>query len=228
MSCAFIAESRPAMSQLALPLGMDPDTQPRRIVVGQANAGVIEAFDRADGWPFRTAILFGPPRSGKSLLAHWFVDSGRGDAVDDADRIDETDLFHRWNRAQEGCRPLLLTTSTDSLGTAEPDGWRITLPDLASRLGAALRLDIGAPDDAMMAELIAAHAEARGLAIGDEGARYLATRGERSHLAAERIVATIDRLSLERKHAPGPAIWREALEVVLEEELSGPSQPRLL
>ncbi len=199
------------MSQLALPLGMDHGAQPRRIVIGPANAGAIEAFDRADGWPFRTAILFGPPRSGKSLLARWFVESGRGDVVDDADRIDETELFHRWNRAQEGCRPLLLTAAA-----GDAAGWRIALPDLASRLGAALRLDIGAPDDDMMAGLIAAHAEARGLAIAEDGARYLATRGERSHLAAERIVAAIDRLSLERKHAPGPAIWREALE-----ELSG-------
>jgi chromosomal replication initiation ATPase DnaA len=210
------------MSQLALPLGIGLDTPPRRIVVGPANAAAIAAFDRADGWPFRTAILFGPSRAGKSLLAQWFADSGRGDAVDDADRIDETELFHRWNRAQAGCRPLLLTAATDHAG-----GWHITLPDLASRLGTALRLDIGAPDDAMMAELIAAHAEARGLAIGADGARYLATRGERSHRAAERIVATIDRLSLERKHAPGPAIWREALALVAE-ELSDPSQPRLL
>ncbi len=203
------------MSQLALPLGLDHGAQPRRIVVGQANADVIEGFDHADGWPFRTAILFGPPRSGKSLLAQWFVESGRGDAVDDADRIDETALFHRWNRAQEGCRPLLLSAANE--------GWKVRLPDLASRLGAALRLDIGAPNDEMMAGLITAHAEARGLAIGEDGARYLAARAERSHLAAERIVATIDRLSLERKQAPGMAIWRDALEA-----LSGSDQPRLL
>lgn len=203
------------MSQLALPLSLDHGAQPRRIVVGQANASAIEAFARADSWPFRTAILFGPPRSGKSLLAQWFVANGRGDAVDDADRLDETELFHRWNRAQEGCRPLLLTAANDA--------WQITLPDLASRLGAAQRLDIGAPDDAMMVGLIAAHAEARGLTIGEDGARYLAARAERSHLAAERLVATIDRLSLERKQAPGMAIWREALE-----EVSGPNQPRLL
>jgi hypothetical protein len=210
------------MSQLALPLGMDHAAQPRRIVVGHANAEAIEAFDRADSWPFRTAILFGPPRSGKSLLADWFIESGRGDAVDDAERIDETELFHRWNRAQEGCRPLLLTATTVETNGIT-GGWRITLPDLASRLGAALRLDIAEPDDGMMTDLIVAHAQAHGLAIGEEGARYLATRGERSHVAAEYIVATIDRLSLERKHAPGPAIWREALE-----EISGPSQPRLL
>jgi chromosomal replication initiation ATPase DnaA len=206
------------MSQIALPLGIALGSQPRRIIVGEANAGVIEAFAHAESWPFGTAILFGPPRSGKTLLAQWFVASGRGAAVDDADCVEEAELFHRWNRAQADGRSLLLTATIGG-----PDGWQIALPDLASRLAAALRLDIGAPDDAMMAELIAAHAEARGLAIGDDGARYLATRGERSHVAAERVVAAVDRLSLERKQAPGPAIWREALE-----EMSGPIQPRLL
>jgi len=206
------------VTQIALPLGIAPGSQPRLIVIGQANEAVVEAFAHTTNWPFGTAILFGPPRSGKSLLASWFTGSGRGDAVDDADRVEETGLFHRWNRAQQLARPLLLTATSGGAGD-----WKIALPDLASRLAAALRLDIGAPDDAMMTELIAAHAEARGLAIGDDGARYLATRGERSHLAAERLVATVDRLSLERKAAPGPAIWREALE-----ELSGPSQRRLL
>ncbi len=203
------------MGQIALPLGINPGSQPRRIVVGNANAGVVEAFARTDSWPFRTAILFGPPRSGKSLLAHWFVEQGHGEAVDDADRMDETELFHRWNRAQQAGHALLLTASAVAgEGEGGAGGWQIALPDLASRLGAALRLDIAAPDDAMMAELIAAHAEARGLAIGEDGPRYLALRAERSHLAIERLVATIDRLSLERKQAPGQAIWREALEVL--------------
>lgn len=207
------------MSQFALPLGPASRGDAGRIVVGNANAAAVEACAHADGWPFRTAILFGPQRSGKSLLARWFGQSGFGEAVDDADLMDETELFHCWNRAQEAARPLLLTATARQDG----EGWRIVLPDLASRLGAALRLDIGVPDDAMLADLIAAHAEARGLALHDEGLRYLASRCERSHVGAEQLVATIDRLSLERKQAPGPAIWREALE-----ELSGETQPRLL
>ncbi len=205
------------MSQIALPLSIGPGGGPARIVVGNANAGVVEAFGAVASWPFRTAVLQGPARSGKTLLARWFVENGLGEAVDDADQMDETALFHRWNRAQEAATPLLLTVA------AREGGWKVTLPDLASRLGAALLLEIGAPDDAMMAELIAAHAEARRLALGEEGTRYLAARATRSHMGAERVVATIDRLSLERKVAPGPAIWREALA-----ELSGISQPRLL
>ncbi len=205
------------MSQIALPLGSLAAPAASRIVVGSANAAAIEAFAHAAEWPFRTAVLFGSPRSGKSLLARWFAMSGAGEAIDDAAALDETDLFHRWNRAQEAGTPLLL------VGRGEEGDWSIALPDLRSRLGAALRLSLGTPDEAMLAELIAVHAEQRGLALGADAAAYLVPRIERSHIAVERIVATIDRLSLERKQAATLAIWREALE-----EVSGPGQPRLL
>jgi chromosomal replication initiation ATPase DnaA len=204
------------MSQIALPLSAAMSGSDR-IVVGPANAGILDACRASATWPFRTAILSGPRRSGKSLIARWFVAEGRGEAIDDADQLDETELFHRWNRAQESATPLLLVN-----GLADGQ-WRIRLPDLASRLGAALQLRIGAPDDAMLAELIALHAEARGFALGPDAAAYLVPRCERSHIAIERLVATIDRISLERKVPPTQGIWRDALE-----ELIGPREPRLL
>lgn len=202
------------MSQIALPLA--GGAGPSRIVAGNANSAVIEAFANPAAWPFRTAVLSGPPRAGKSLLARWFGESAKGAVVDDADTIDETELFHHWNRAQESGTALLLVSN------ATEGAWKITLPDLASRVGAALHLEIGAPDDAMLAELIALHAEMRGLVLDDSAAAYLVPRCERSHLGVERLVSEIDRLSLERKVPPSMAIWREALEVV-----SGPQQPRL-
>lgn len=203
------------MSQIALPLIPGGAGAPSRIVIGNANRHVIEALAAAASWPFRTAILAGPPRSGKSLIARWFAQSGAGEAIDDADQVDETELFHRWNRAQESGTPLLLVT-----GAA--DGWNIALPDLRSRLGAALHLEIGTPDDEMLGELILLHAELRALALGPDAIAYLAPRAERSHMGAERLVAAIDRLSLERKQAPTLSIWRDALEEIL-----GPQEPRL-
>ena len=205
--------------QIALPLGV-ADRAPPRIVIGNANAAVVEALGRAAQWPFRTAVLTGPPRAGKSLVARWFAESGRGDSIDDADRCDEAELFHRWNRAQQSGRPLLLVSS------AGENGWRIALPDLASRIGAALRLEIDAPDDAMLAELIALHAEMRSFTLDDSATAYLVPRCERSHMGAEKLVAAIDRLSLERMQPPTLVVWREAIE-----ELTGggaPRQPRLL
>jgi hypothetical protein len=210
------------MRQIALPLAAA--SGPSRIVVGTANAAVLDAFSQAGNWPFGTALLRGPPRSGKSLLARWFAEQGLGEVVDNAETVEETALFHRWNRAQESGRPLLLV--------GDASDWRIGLPDLASRLGAALRLAIGAPDDAMLTDLIALHAEQRGLALDESAAAYLVPRCERSHMGAERLVEAIDRLSLERKVAPTMAIWREALESVSADGSSGQDigqgGPRLL
>ena len=205
------------MSQIALPLTSAESAGPARIITGKANATAIEALANPSAWPFRTAVLSGPPRSGKSLLARWFAGEGKGEALDDADTLDETELFHRWNRTQESGTPLLLVSN---LGAGS---WRIALPDLASRIGAALHLEVGAPDDAMLAELIALHAEMRGLVLDDAAAAYLVPRCERSHRGVERLVAEIDRLSLERQVPPTMAIWREALEA-----LGGAQLPRLL
>ena len=208
------------MSQIALPLRAGQGS-PRHISIGNDNRAVLEALQVARTWPFRTAVLNGPPRSGKSLIAALFADSdpqqGGGEAIDDADALDETDLFHRWNRAQESGTPLLLVRSS-----GEGD-WRISLPDLASRIAAAQPLEIGTPDDEQLASLIGIHAQQRALALGPDAAEYLVPRTERSHLAVERLVETIDRLSLERKVAPTLGIWREALEA-----LHGPAEPRLL
>ena len=203
------------MSQIALPLSMRRASDPARIVVGNANSAAIDALSKPSAWPYHTAVLTGPPRSGKSLLARWAQVQGSVEAIDDADRMDEAELFHRWNRTQEGGRPLLLIASRSP--------WSIALPDLRSRIGAALHLEIGQPDDDMLATLIQSQAEARGLALGEGALTYLAPRLERSFAGVEAVVAAIDRLSLERKAPPTLAVWRDALEAV-----QGAEQPRLL
>ncbi|KPL66976.1 ATPase [Erythrobacter sp. SG61-1L] len=203
------------MSQIALPLRGGLGAGPARIVVGNANAPIFDALATPQNWPFRTAILAGAPRSGKSLIARWFAEQGVGEAVDDADRMDETELFHRWNRAQESGTPLLLTTGNE--------GWDIALPDLRSRMGAALNLELGEPDDDMAAALILAHAQLRGLVLGEGATTYLVPRAERSFAGIEKLVAAIDRISLERKQPATLSIWRDALEAVV-----GAEQPRLL
>jgi len=206
------------MSQIVLPL-TPVSNSPSRIVIGAANAHVADALGRPEAWPFRTAVLTGPPRSGKSLLARWFAATGpqdiRREVIDDAHRMDETALFHRWNRAQEEGTALLIVAG-------EPP-WNIALPDLRSRLGAALQLEVGPPDDAMAAELFAVLAEQRALPLGADAADYLVPRAGRSWADIEKLIAAIDRLSLERKVPATQSIWRAALEAV-----HGPEEPRLL
>ncbi|WP_095011663.1 DnaA ATPase domain-containing protein [Tsuneonella mangrovi] len=201
------------MGQIALPLELRRADDPVRIVIGNANTAAVEALGDSANWPFGTAILAGPARSGKSLLGRWFAAQG-GETIDGADAIDETELFHRWNRAQESGTALLLITDRDP--------WEIALPDLRSRMGAALHLEIGVPDDAMVEDLLWVHAEARGLALGEGAPTYLVPRVERSFAGIEALVETIDRLTLERKVPSTLSIWRDALEAV-----QGAEQPRL-
>ncbi|HSF13701.1 MAG TPA: ATPase [Erythrobacter sp.] len=211
-------------SQIALPLAVRAPDGAQRIVVGDANAAVIEALQTPDRWPFHVAVLTGPPRSGKSLLARWAqAGAERLEVIDNAEGVDETALFHRWNAVQQGGvkegEALLIVVNAD----AEHGGWRIALPDLASRIGGSLQLEIGAPDDAMAAALIDAHAEQRGLSLASGAAEYLVPRTERSFAAIEALVATIDRISLERQSPATMSVWRAALEA-----LHGPEQQRLL
>lgn len=202
------------MSQIALPLDVRDSSGPVRIAVGNANRAAIEALSEPARWPFRTAVLIGPARSGKSLLARWFVESGAGEAIDDAPLRDETSLFHAWNRAQERAVPLLLIGAP---------GWAVGLPDLASRLSGSLHLAIGAPDDALIEDLLNSQAEQRRLILGEGAAAYLLPRIERSFAAVEAVVDAIDRLSLERQVPATMSVWRDALEAV-----QGPEQGRLL
>lgn len=202
------------MSQIALPLKLRSSTDPEAIVIGNANRTAQEALAAPDDWPFRTAVLTGPPRSGKSLLGRWA--GARGIAViDGADREEETAIFHRWNAVQESGQPLLL------ISDARP--WRIALADLRSRPGAGLQLEIGAPDDAMVGQLIESIARQHGLNLAEGAAEYLIPRIQRSFAAIEQLVVEIDRLSLERKVPATMSIWRAALDAT-----QGPEQPRLI
>ncbi len=200
--------------QIALPLQLRSSDNSARIVVGNANAHVIEALRDVASWPFHSAVLTGPARSGKSLLGRWASEQGV-DVIDDADSTDETDLFHRWNAAQESGTPLLL------IANAQP--WAIELPDLQSRLGGSLQLEMGEPDDAMAEQLLHAFAEQSGLTLAAGATDYLVPRAPRSFAGLEQLVKQIDRISLERQAPATMSVWRAALEAT-----QGPEQQRLI
>lgn len=203
-----------AMRQIPLPLAAQ-SSGPARIVIGAANEHVVEALAEPETWPYRTAVMTGPARAGKTLLARWFAESGKGAILDDAHLMAEDDLFHRWNRAQEEKTALLIVAGSPP--------WNIALPDLRSRLGAALQLEIRQPDDEMARDLLLSMAEEKGLPLSPEAANYLVPRAPRSQADLARLVEMIDLLSLERKAPATQSIWRAALEAVY-----GPDEPRLI
>jgi len=202
------------MSQIALPLELRSSRDPARIVVGNANQTVVDALSEPASWPYHSAVLSGPPRSGKSLLGRWVATHGVA-VVDDAEHVAEDALFHKWNAVQESGTPLLI------ISNAQP--WSIALPDLRSRLGGSLQLKIGEPDDVMAAQLLESFAEQCGLSLSEGAADYLIPRAVRSFAALERLIKQIDRISLERQIPATMSVWRAALEAT-----QGPEQDRLI
>ena len=74
-----------------------------------------------------------------------------------------------------------------------------------------MALTIAPPDEELLVQLLEEHAARRGLALGDAALAFLLPRIERSHAAAETLVETIDRLSLERKAPVTISLVRDAL-----------------
>ena len=178
------------MRQIALPLDELRTAGSPSLIVTDSNAAVFASLGKADIWPGRCAILTGPARSGKSLMARYFAMQVGGTVIDDADKSGAEVLFNAWNRAQETATPLLLVSRW------QPVDWAISLPDLRSRLAASAFLEIGAPDDELIEQLIQKHLSDRGAAISIDALSYVKRRVERSHAAIETFARAANAMAL--------------------------------
>lgn len=170
------------MSQIALPLAWPEDGRDAEFIVGQSNAAAVRLLERWASWPVRTAILAGPPCSGRSTLARIFAARTGAEVIDDAQDVAEDTLFHAWNVAQTGRAPLLLVTRQP------PHAWHVVLPDLRSRLGACPIATIEPPDDELVARLLERGLERHRLDARADVIAWLTARVERSHAAVAEMV----------------------------------------
>lgn len=180
-------------SQIALPLAWPADPRDDAFLLSPSNARAVHLIDHWGTWSVKTALLVGPRKSGRSLLARIFAAKSGGTIIDDAQAVPEVDLFHAWNRAQAERRPLLLVADV------APPAWAVKLPDLRSRLAASNTAVIDAPDDALMRALLSDQLHRRGLDARPDLIDWLAQRIERSHLAVLRAVDVLDQEAFEQR-----------------------------
>lgn len=178
------------MDQIALPLNWPVADSDEDFLVSDANCKAFEHLTRWSLWPVMATVLTGPRKSGRSLLGRIFVRKTGGRLFDNVEEHDEETLFHAWNEAQQRRRPLLLVAS------APPPRWRVSLPDLRSRLAATPQVAIDQPDDALIGDLIVKLLGDRGVAAPPELADYLVPRIERSYVAVQQVVDILDRAML--------------------------------
>lgn len=85
----------------------------------------------------------------------------------------ELDLFHLMNSVKDGDTRLVVSASTTSARL------NIRIPDLASRLRAAVAIETDALDDGQKVGMLMRRANNRGFALNDEVARFILDRSPR-------------------------------------------------
>lgn len=196
---------------------MDVATPPRpargrdAFHVSGSNAMALALVDGWRDWPNGQFALHGPAGSGKTHLAHVWMELSDAEkisaktlraedapalaaigavVIEDGDQIAgngaaETALFHILNLARaEGCAVLLT-------GETPPARWSVDLPDLASRLSAVSAAELHEPDEALMTALLEKQFAERQLKVGADVIGFLALRLPR---AAVEIASVVDRL----------------------------------
>jgi chromosomal replication initiation ATPase DnaA len=213
-------------TQLALALDHAESLAREDFLAGPSNADALSLIERWPDWPGRTVLLRGPEGSGKShLAAIWARAAGArtlsprslvGAEVPVAlatgalvlenlaeDGFDESALFHLLNLAREERAYVLITARS------APSGWRVGLPDLASRLRALPVVALTAPDDTLLRAVIVKLFADRQLAVDEGLIGYVATRIERSFAAARTAVGALDREALRLKRPVSRALAGE-------------------
>jgi chromosomal replication initiation ATPase DnaA len=197
-----------------LPLDLPHDTALGRedYLVGKSNQAAFELLERWPDWPSPVIILAGPVGSGKTHLVEAFRDetgaeviqardlteagvsalvSAPACVVEDAHRgVNNTALFHLLNAARQAGKTVLITSRT------WPASWKISLPDLMSRLRAATPVEVLEPDDDLLRRVLVKLFADRQIAVDIGVVDYLVVRMERSLEVALRAVDAIDREAL--------------------------------
>ena len=215
-------------NQFVFDWGARPALGAEDFLVGESNAAAVALVDRWPDWSMSSALVVGPPRSGKSHLAHvWELRSGATMVVahelseahvpelmhqpalviEDVDRGigSEQALFHLLNLAREQ-RTSLLMTSRAPAGELD-----VALPDLRSRLRALAVTEIGAPDPTLLSAVLVKLLADRQIAVAPPIVHYMAREVDRSIAAAVHLVEAIDRLSLATRRPITRALAGEAL-----------------
>ncbi len=203
------------VEQLQIPLPVLTALGRDDFFVSESNAMAVALMEGWENWPSNKMVLSGPAGSGKTHLAHvWASQSGariiqassltedmvpdlaQGPiVVEDVPAIagnaeGQNALFHLHNLVLSNGHALMLT------GRAAPNLWQLSLPDLQSRVQAATHAELQAPDDALLAVVLAKLFNDRQVTPKPDVIPYLVAHMDRSFAAAACIVDQLDNLAL--------------------------------
>lgn len=214
--------------QLPFAFELKRSTAREDFIAGASNAAALSFIDAWPHWPARVCAIWGPSGSGKTHLAQVWRRQARARELDPAaisiEQVADLPpgaavlvdgagqvtggpgLFHLVNFVNQTQGWLLLT------GEEAPPRWPTSVPDLHSRLTAVGGAGLDLPDEALMARVLIKLSHDRQLKFPEALIAYLAPRLRRSFVDAERLVALMDYLALEKKRKPSIETAARALQ----------------
>jgi chromosomal replication initiation ATPase DnaA len=195
--------------QLAFALPHAESLSRDNFLEGPANAAGLALIDSWPDWPNRVMLLAGPEGSGKSHLAAIWAEQAGARAtsahaltpaevpgqlatgalvVEDlkSGEFDERALFHLLNLAREDQAFVLITARSPAASL------EIELRDLRSRLRAIPTVTLLPPDDQLFRALIVKFCADRQMSVDEAVVSFLASRIERTFVAARQTVELLD------------------------------------
>lgn len=214
--------------QLVFSLSTKPALGRDNFFVSEANSLAVAALERTETWPNGKLILFGPPASGKTHLAHVWAgetgariiaatglaardiasEAGGPLVVEDIDRMqpdDEVALFHLHNLMLAEGQALLMTSA------AAAGALGVALPDLLSRLQGTTLVALHPPDDALLGVVLMKMFADRQITLPGGLLDYVLPRLERSFAAARAFADALDQRALQTGKPIGKRLAGEIL-----------------
>jgi chromosomal replication initiation ATPase DnaA len=185
------------------------DRSAAALLVTEANRDAWDRLQRWREWPGHAVALTGPLGAGKSHMALAWAEQARAGVCWPQDRA--MDVFERFggrvvvddadHYPDEPHLALLLDAARNRPGAAvllvgrdQPGRWPAGLKDLRSRFTALPVLELGEPDDELLAGVLDRLCRARFIKLTEKAATYLVRHMERSFAAAHAVADAIDRV----------------------------------
>tara|TARA_B100001248_G_C27279494_1_gene406969 strand:+ start:47 stop:763 length:717 start_codon:yes stop_codon:yes gene_type:complete len=226
-----------SIKQLALPLSFRSVKNNSNFILNKVNEVALSLIDEFNDiknfkkkFNFPVLILYGPPGSGKTHLAHIYQEitdakfikkfnnvnlneakSGKSFILDDFDKIknlNENLFFHFFNRIVLSLGSLLIITSKP------PNEMNFNLSDLQSRIRSCISTKIELPDDEFLLTILVKELSEKKIFLNDKLCVYIINRIKRNYKSISYFVESLDMISLEKKKKITLKLIKEVLNIL--------------